>query len=184
MLPTDEPPAAATNVASPAKPHSGGGGTGDVGTSAALGGGGAAGVASEGGATGVASEGGGAGVASEGEASACPLVNPAIAKPTCSGEGLIYEVTNLCLDDGGLSVSDDLLEVYCCGGVKRFCLSGEECPWRAGCANDAATCSRAGLAPGTDWMAVINCCEWGGPRDFYCSEDRQVRDEYSENPGY
>jgi hypothetical protein len=168
LLPTDKPPATATNGGSPAKPHSGGGGTEDVGASVAAG---------EGGAGGVVSEGGAAGAVSEGGASACPLVNPAIAEPTCSGEGLIYEVPNLCVDDGGLSASDDLLEVYCCGSVKRFCLSGEECPWRAGCTNDTATCSHAGIPSGTDWVAVIHCCEWGGPRDFYCSEDGQVRDE-------
>jgi hypothetical protein len=172
VVPTVNHAGARANGGGTAAPLGGGGHPATTGEIAAAGEGGVAGVA------------GVAGAAGEAGAPACPLADPAIAERSCSGEGFIYEVPNLCLGDGGLSVSDDLLEVYCCGGVKRFCLSGEACPWRAGCVNSMATCSRAGMAPGTDWMAVIYCCEWGGPRDFYCSEYSQVRDEYSENPRY
>jgi len=91
----------------------------------------------------------------------------------CVGEGLVHTVPDACMDDGGTSGIGDALEVYCCDGTSRFCLSGEACPWRAGYTDDFATCSRAGLA--TDYLASTSCSEWKGHRDYYCGPDGQIR---------
>jgi hypothetical protein len=91
----------------------------------------------------------------------------------CAGVGLVHTVPDACMDDGGDSGFGDSLEVYCCGGTSRFCLSGEACPWRAGCTDDVANCSRAGLA--TDYLASASCSEWKGHRDYYCGQDGQIR---------
>ena len=48
----------------------------------------------------------------------------------CAGDGLIHVVSDECMHDGGNSAVGDSLEVYCHLGTARFCLSGEECPWR------------------------------------------------------
>ena len=91
----------------------------------------------------------------------------------CSGEGLVYVLPDECMADGGYSGINDVLEVYCCGGISRFCLSGESCPWRTGCTADSATCSRGGLA--SDYMANAWCSEWKAHADYYCGQDGQIR---------
>ena len=73
-------------------------------------------------------------------------------KIPCSGEGLIQRIHDGCMHDYGNSASGDSLEIYCYGGAKRFCLSGELCPWRnqhsAACTSlfELATCSVGGLS--------------------------------------
>lgn len=103
----------------------------------------------------------------------CHRPQPSDLGLACAGEGLVQTVPDECLDDGGNSGISDALEVYCCGGTSRFCLTGEACPWRTGCTNDVATCSRAGLA--TDYLASAWCSEWNGHRDYYCGQDGQIR---------
>ncbi|MDH3629376.1 MAG: hypothetical protein OEV00_06370 [Acidobacteriota bacterium] len=92
----------------------------------------------------------------------------------CEGDGLINVIADQCMHDGGESASGDSLEVYCYHGTARFCLSGEECPWRgepAGVIDE--TCSRAGLDD--EWMATAQCDGWNGYHDFACSESGQIR---------
>jgi hypothetical protein len=48
----------------------------------------------------------------------------------CTGSGLVATVPDDCMDDGGVNGVGDTLEVYCVHKVARFCLSGEDCPWR------------------------------------------------------
>ncbi len=92
----------------------------------------------------------------------------------CAGDGLINVVADQCMHDGGRSAMGDSLEVYCYHGTARFCLSGEECPWRgapAGVINE--TCSRAGLDD--EWMATAWCEGWSGFHDFACTERGQIK---------
>lgn len=87
-------------------------------------------------------------------------------KIPCSGQGLIQRIHDRCMNDYGGSVSGDSLEIYCYGGAKRFCLSGELCPWRnqksAACSAlfELATCSVGGLG-GKDmadaWGVTSHC---------------------------
>ena len=87
-------------------------------------------------------------------------------KIPCSGQGLIQRIHDKCMDDYGASANGDSLEIYCYGGAKRFCLSGELCPWRnqksAACSAlfELATCSVGGLS-GKDmadtWGVVSHC---------------------------
>uniref|UniRef100_A0A7M5VGH8 Uncharacterized protein n=1 Tax=Clytia hemisphaerica TaxID=252671 RepID=A0A7M5VGH8_9CNID len=90
-------------------------------------------------------------------------------KIACSGNGLIQRVHDGCLHDYGMSRSSDHLEVYCYKGAKRFCLSGELCPWRgsqpAQCSAmfALATCSVGGLSSSA--MAVT----WGQTRSCWRS---------------
>lgn len=90
-------------------------------------------------------------------------------------DGLAHTIGNTCVtDDFGSSGSSDNLEVYCCGGQARFCLSKEACPWRAGCpAGNTKTCSRAGLGASLK-MAVADCQLWKGQTDYGCSLDEQI----------
>jgi len=90
----------------------------------------------------------------------------------CTGTGLVHRIQNTCMSDFGTSGSSDTLEVYCCDGAARFCLSGEACPWRAGCITSVATCSRAGLP--TDLMATATCQTWEGQTSYSCGVDEQV----------
>jgi len=92
----------------------------------------------------------------------------------CAGDGLIHVVSDECMHDGGKSAPGDSLEVYCHLGIARFCLSGEECPWRevpAGVTDE--TCSRAGLD--NEWMATASCEGWSGFHDFECTEKGQIK---------
>ena len=92
----------------------------------------------------------------------------------CAGEGLINVVADQCMHDGGGSSPGDSLEIYCYHGTARFCLSGEECPWRevpAGVTDE--TCSRAGLD--NEWMATASCEGWSGFHDFECTEKGQIK---------
>ena len=87
-------------------------------------------------------------------------------KIPCSGQGLIQTIHDRCMNDYGASTSGDSLEIYCYGGAKRFCLSGELCPWRnqqsPACSAlfELATCSVGGLS-GKDmanaWGVVSHC---------------------------
>ena len=92
----------------------------------------------------------------------------------CAGDGLIHVVSDECMHDGGKSAAGDSLEVYCHLGTARFCLSGEECPWREAPASGGdETCSRAGLD--TEWMATAWCEGWSGFHDFACTELGQIK---------
>lgn len=97
----------------------------------------------------------------------------------CSGNGLIFNVPDGCLDDGGKSSQGDSLQVYCCNEMARFCLSGEACQWRGGCpsidADNHQTCSRSGLGLFNDWMATAKCNFYNGLQMFYCNEKGDVR---------
>ena len=92
----------------------------------------------------------------------------------CTGSGKIKTISNTCVDsDGGSSGSSDELEVYCCDGIARFCLSKETCPWRSGCGTAGdATCSHAGLS--TDFMAHVACSAWNGHASYYCTSAGQA----------
>ncbi len=92
----------------------------------------------------------------------------------CAGDGLIHVVSDECMHDGGKSAAGDSLEVYCHLGTARFCLSGEECPWREAPASGGdETCSRAGLD--AEWMATAWCEEWSGFGHFACTELGQIK---------
>jgi hypothetical protein len=77
----------------------------------------------------------------------------------CSGTGLVESIADGCVDDGGRNSGNDYVQIFCCNGMKRFCLSGEACSWRSGCpaqnVDNGRTCSRSGL--GNDWMATVTC---------------------------
>jgi hypothetical protein len=91
----------------------------------------------------------------------------------CAGDGLIHVVADECMHDGGKSAVGDSLEVYCHLGTARFCLSGEECPWREAPASGGdETCSRVGLD--AEWMATAWCEEWSGVGYFTCTELGQI----------
>ena len=107
-------------------------------------------------------------------------------KIPCSGQGLIQTIHDGCMKDYGSTASGDSLEIYCFGGAKRFCLSGELCPWRnqptAACSAlyELATCSVGGLsgqnmadAWGVDYHCTRRCSGWWLWRrcwnDCYCS---------------
>lgn len=117
-------------------------------------------------------------------ANAPPLFQP--RKIPCSGQGLVQRIHDGCMHDYGASASGDSLEIYCYGGAKRFCLSGELCPWRnqrsAACSAmfELATCSIGGLsgkdmadAWGVDYHCTRRCRGWWLWRrcwnDCYCS---------------
>ncbi len=68
------------------------------------------------------------------------------------------------------------LQVFCCNGQARFCLSGEGCQWRGGCpavANDNwKSCSRSGLP--NDWMATCRCNNYNGVGQVFCNKNEDV----------
>lgn len=106
-------------------------------------------------------------------------------KIPCSGQGLIQTIHDGCMKDYGATASGDSLEIYCFGGAKRFCLSGELCPWRnqpAACSAlyELTTCSVGGLsgqnmanAWGVNYHCKRRCRGWWLWRrcwnDCYCS---------------
>ncbi len=90
----------------------------------------------------------------------------------CQGTGKIFNISNTCTDDHGTTGSSDQLEVYCCDGQTRFCLSGEACPWRGGCVTSAKTCSHAGLFD--DVLATASCNKFMGITTYGCSPDEQA----------
>lgn len=107
-------------------------------------------------------------------------------KISCSGQGLIETIHDGCMNDYGLTMAGDSLEIYCFGGAKRFCLSKELCPWRnqptAACSAlyELATCSVSGLsgqnmanAWGVNYHCNRRCRGWWLWRrcwnDCYCS---------------
>jgi hypothetical protein len=95
--------------------------------------------------------------------------------PPCTGSGLVATLPDECIDDGGDNATGDTLEVYCAGGIARFCLSYEDCPWRAGIStSDVLTCSTSGL--GSSYMAnTINGCRgWEGFDVYCCSSDGRM----------
>lgn len=91
---------------------------------------------------------------------------------TCNGNGHIQTIPDGCINDGGMSAGGDALQVFCCFGIARFCLSGEACPWRNGCVESNDTCSRAGL--GSDFMADAFCGSFEGHQHFYCNSQNQI----------
>lgn len=91
----------------------------------------------------------------------------------CTGTGRIHTIRNSCNSDFGTSGSSDEVEVYCCDGQARFCLSNESCPWRSGCpAGNTKTCSRGGLL--ADLMATATCDLWKGQTSYSCNADEQI----------
>jgi len=103
----------------------------------------------------------------------------------CAGEGLVATVPDECMDDGGGTSINDSLEVYCVSGLARFCLSGEDCPWRNGspATADGATCSRAGLdTGGENFMAHAWCSQYQGHEWYVCGADSQI--SFDTPPGH
>jgi len=90
----------------------------------------------------------------------------------CTGTGLVHTIGNTCMTDFGTSGSGDSLQVYCCDGIARFCLSGEACPWRTGCIVTEDTCSRAGLPD--DRMATATCQKWRIQSAYNCGVDGRI----------
>lgn len=90
----------------------------------------------------------------------------------CDGNGLFHYIRDQCIGDGGNTGVNDNLELYCCNGVTRACLSGESCIWRRGCVSTDKTCDRSGLA--NDVMAWMvpgpNCSKWRGISNYYCDK--------------
>ena len=91
---------------------------------------------------------------------------------TCSGNGHVLTIPDGCINDGGGSSGGDALQVFCCYGIARFCLSGEACPWRNGCVQTNDTCSRAGLS--SDYMANAWCSYFKGHANYYCNTNKQI----------
>lgn len=90
----------------------------------------------------------------------------------CNGSGIIFEIPDACMDDGGIHSAGDSMEVYCVCNLARFCLSGESCPWRN--MNDSTpdiglTCSRAGLT--SSYMANAWCNLWNNHTNYNCCYD-------------
>lgn len=72
------------------------------------------------------------------------------------------------MSDSGSAAIDDALEIYCCGGVVRLCLSKEACAWRGGCGIEtASSCSTAGLR--SELMAEAHCDLFEGKRQYWCA---------------
>jgi len=90
----------------------------------------------------------------------------------CTGVGKVHTISNSCNNDFGTSGSSDVVEVYCCDGQARFCLSGEACPWRNGCITSDKTCSHAGLSG--DILATATCQKWDNISTYGCSPDEQA----------
>jgi hypothetical protein len=67
-----------------------------------------------------------AGIATVKKCETCSVEIP----PNCLGSGLIYTISDECIDDWGTSAGGDNLEIYCVNGIPRFCLSNENCKWR------------------------------------------------------
>lgn len=106
----------------------------------------------------------------------------------CVGEGLIWVSNDGTVSDSGNSREDDDLEVYCRKGVARFCLSGENCPWRVNIRSaDNLVCSSSGnLSSGATTDAagrkriahVTDGYGWRGYNYFFCSTDGTSKDAY------
>ncbi|MEZ4406047.1 MAG: hypothetical protein R3A52_06195 [Polyangiales bacterium] len=93
---------------------------------------------------------------------------------TCTGTGLVANIPDGCIDDGGASAGGDALQVYCVNGISRFCLSGEACPWRSGQVTaDTQTCSRSGLSS-NNFMARASCQAWNGRINYYCDAQSRI----------
>jgi len=106
----------------------------------------------------------------------------------CVGEGLIHVTNDGALSDSGNSRFDDDMEVYCRKGIARFCLSGENCPWRT----DIDSADNLVCASNMNWdsNAVTNPQDssqkqlaevdgdwgWRGYTRFYCSTDGTTKD--------
>jgi len=90
----------------------------------------------------------------------------------CTGNGLVHTINNTCMTDYGTTSPSDNLEVYCCDGIARFCLSGEACPWRGGCVVTDETCSDAGLP--TDVMADATCQRWRFISTYSCDTNEHA----------
>jgi hypothetical protein len=90
----------------------------------------------------------------------------------CTGTGLVHTINNTCMTDHGTTSPSDNLEVYCCDGIARFCLSGEACPWRNGCVVTEATCSDAGLP--AELMAEATCQRWRFISSYACDADEHA----------
>lgn len=90
----------------------------------------------------------------------------------CTGSGRIHTASNGCTDDFGMSGSSDELEVYCCDGQTRFCLSKEACPWRNGCVTSDKTCVHTGLSG--DIMAMLTCERFQNQTTYACGPDEQI----------
>jgi hypothetical protein len=86
---------------------------------------------------------------------------------SCTGDGLVHTIADPCMSDSGSTAIDDALEIYCCGGVVRLCLSREDCPWRDACVVETASCSTAGLV--SELMAEAHCDLFEGNTQYWCA---------------
>lgn len=87
---------------------------------------------------------------------------------SCAGNGLVHTIADPCMSDSGSTAIDDALEIYCCGGVVRLCLSKEDCPWRSGCGVvTVSSCSTAGLRD--ELMAEAHCDLFEGNHQYWCA---------------
>jgi hypothetical protein len=95
--------------------------------------------------------------------------------PGCTGTGLIAVLEDECIDDSGDAGTGDRLEVYCLGGIARFCLSHEACPWRDGSTtSDDMTCSTSGLVSSYMASTIDGCIGWWGFNVYCCSADGRM----------
>lgn len=106
----------------------------------------------------------------------------------CVGEGLIHITNNGALNDSGNTRTDDDMEIYCRKGIARFCLSGENCPWRTNiAAADGLVCPSnmnwaSNALPNPQDSSQKRFAEvdgdngWRGYTQFYCSLDGTTKD--------
>ncbi len=115
-------------------------------------------------------------------------MDPGQASPVeCVGEGVIWVGPDGSMSDYGNSRQDDDLEVYCRKGIARFCLSGEDCPWRTNiqgrddlvCSPNGNLSSGAPVNPSNSAQKLIadmGSFGWRGYNKFYCSTDGKTKD--------
>ncbi len=106
---------------------------------------------------------------------------PGSQTPTeCQGSGLVWVIPNSQMNDNGSSAANDSMEIYCRNGVARWCLSGEQCPWRSNIASDdSQVCSPSGLGTGSYYPGnpnmLLMTSAWGDLWQpytvYYCSKD-------------
>lgn len=118
-------------------------------------------------------------------------VDPGDIDPVeCVGEGLIHVANNGGVEDSGNNRTDDDFETYCRKGVARFCVSGENCPWRTGirsadnlvCASNMNWDSNAAKNPQNSTQYQLAHVQtgngWRGYNYFFCSKDGTSKDAY------
>lgn len=98
----------------------------------------------------------------------------------CTGSGYIGGVRDGCMDDGGRSTNSDGLEVYCFNGVAKWCLSGEQCPWKWEINDPSpnASCSNSGMGGGDKMAYNVTCDQWTNSSgmtygEYHCDASNQ-----------